>query len=635
MMWVMTRWLAKNSWLLALWLMSEPLLAQAPKKASPAPAAKPAVTAKPAAAKVKAPAKKAALAAPKAKAKKAVAAPKKASPAAAAKPVVVKRQFEAKKTEIIPKAPLETKLTKQQQMLQSTPPEKVSDKKRAEENNERFLKALASVKNRYKGGELNNRDVWNNLAKLFDLFSDGVGLNPSELLQAQAQMLYEAGFPFLSAKYASWSILTARDPYAYDVEASWRLLNNIARKRQIHDILIHLARNIGYQGKLPPIFGDDWYYFIAEAMERLGKDEEARATYAKVGPDQRYYLAARYQLGVSYYLNGMYEKSVATLKEITDPKTPIKSDIPGMRKRQYEDYAYSALGRVFYEKENYLASINNYRKVSRTSPIFYDALFEQSWAFFLAGYPNHSLGALHSADSPFFPGRFNPEISILRTMNYYWMCRYDDARTALAEFIEQYADPITELGRFLDRKNLKSDTAYQLFENLITGVSSESLGISRDLLESVSRSDRMKYARDRLATVVKERDQLDAKGIFGSKQHISFPQKMLAEWVDELQQDLGSVYIVELEALRDQFRDLRSQADFLYIELLMSEKEQVMGRELHAAAKMDKVSQKLKVKGWGQASVPWRGSTLGEYWWDEIGFYIYQVEPRCKGEVEE
>src|SRR5690606_12572464 len=111
--------------------------------------------------------------------------------------------------------------------------------------------------------------------------------------------------------------------------------------------------------------------------------------------------------------------------------------------------------------------------------------------------------------------------------------------------------------------------------------------------------------------------------IFRSKKFTQVPEKVIASWIKDLTTELGTTYIEELEALRDDYRNFRSQANFIYIELLMSEKEQALGRELHSEAKLDAVSLNKKAKGWGRGNLAWRASDKGEYWWDEVGFYMY------------
>jgi hypothetical protein len=142
----------------------------------------------------------------------------------------------------------------------------------------------------------------------------------------------------------------------------------------------------------------------------------------------------------------------------------------------------------------------------------------------------------------------------------------------------------------------------------------------------------MIFARERLATVLSERDRLKKRGIFQNKKNTQVPTKILDEWIKQISLELGRIYLAELERVRDEFKNLRSQSNFIYIELLMSEKEQVLGKELHSDQKLDQVNFSKKVKGWGQGNMPWKASDKGEYWWDEVGFFVYQVAPQCNTE---
>lgn len=494
-----------------------------------------------------------------------------------------------------------------------------------------FETKLDRIKRDYRRSEISDRDFWFELAKAYhQLRRKSLNVNPSELLQTQAYLLRRGGYPLLSARYASRAILAAEKPFAKTMEPSWQLLDKISKRRQIHDILIELGGNLGLRKETPPLFGGNWHYFVGEGLLRKNKIDQAIRSFQRIGLGDRYYLAARYQLAMSYLFDkDDLNRAGIILKSMAAPEIKAKLDVSDEDRRRYLDHAFLALGRLQYERQRFPSSVKYFRRVDRSSPFYYNALFEQAWSFFLGGYPNHALGSLHSVESPYFEGRFNPEIPVLRSIIYYWMCRYADAKAALAEFIEKYSEPVNNLEGFLDQKTLNPQKAYLLFENLITGVSDESLGIERDLLEHVAKSEPMVYIRDRLATVVAERDRLRVHGIFGSKQATKLPQKLLDDWTEELSKELGTTYIAELEAIRDAYREFRSQANFIYIELLMSEKEQALGRELHASAKIDRVNLKKRAKGWGRANVPWRASDKGEYWWDEIGFYVYQVEPRC------
>ena len=175
-----------------------------------------------------------------------------------------------------------------------------------------------------------------------------------------------------------------------------------------------------------------------------------------------------------------------------------------------------ALGRIYYEQERFLDSIKVYRAVDRDGANFYDALFEQSWSFFMGGYPMHALGALYAVESPFYDKVFNPEAPLVRALINYWLCRYQDSRSALADFSGNYADTVEKLEEFLEQKHLDSETAYQLFENMLSGVSGESLEIPLSVLKTAAEKDSMMLVRDQYASILEEKRRLETKGVFGS-----------------------------------------------------------------------------------------------------------------------
>jgi hypothetical protein len=247
----------------------------------------------------------------------------------------------------------------------------------------------------------------------------------------------------------------------------------------------------------------------------------------------------------------------------------------------------------------------------------------------MGGYPMHALGALYGVESPFYAEVFNPEATILRALIHYWLCRYEDSRNALADFLDRHAEGVESLGEFLDRKRLDSETAYQLFEDMVSGVSSDSLGVPRVILQTAAEKDSMLLVRDQYASIIEEKSRLEAKGIFGVKKGLSKPLDYMDRWAGALRKDVGKKFLAELQYMKKDFDRLYAQAEFLYVELLMSEREQILGKELHASSKITKVSSQMKLSGWGDKTQSWKDSKKGEYWWDEVGFYITRVDSQC------
>lgn len=492
-----------------------------------------------------------------------------------------------------------------------------------------LVKNLDIAKRQYRQGEINARQYWARLYKMREKTAGILREGHSMLFQAQAHLLAEQKLYMMASRFATLAILLEPDPFVQRIAPSWHLLYEQSKKQNIRELLTKLATRTRDLPQQPPEFGRDWFFYIAESYVSKEDQPKAIANYAKLRLTDRMYFPGAYQLAMALVEQNKLDPALKVLTELTEKENIAENLLPKFRQKQLYNFARLAMGRILYEKKDYVESVKEYRKVYADSPLYYSSLFEQSWALFMGGYPNHALGILYAVDSPFFENNFNPEVPVLRSLVYYWLCRYEDSRSALADFIEFYERPVKDLGGFLEKKNLNPKSSYDLFENLLSGVSSESLGIKRELLASVAKTDRMNLVRDQLASVMAERARFERyRGFDQTNQAKDYVLFMIDDWIEDIKMDLGKVYIEELQSLEMAFKDLRYQADFLYIELLMSEKEQLLGRELHAESKMEDSSDK-KIQGWGRNIQAWDGSKKEEFWWDEMGFHIFNVESKC------
>ena len=86
------------------------------------------------------------------------------------------------------------------------------------------------------------------------------------------------------------------------------------------------------------------------------------------------------------------------------------------------------------------------RSTSR-SEYWLDALFEESWAYFMAGDYSHALGNIHTIEAPYFPNSYYPEADVLKAVIYFANCQYDDATTIVAQFQRKYQPIRDELNK--------------------------------------------------------------------------------------------------------------------------------------------------------------------------------------------
>lgn len=496
------------------------------------------------------------------------------------------------------------------------------------ENKSSVERYLDKTHAQYRKGNITAKTFWNRLSKVEQKLKGLPKDKKIRTLLMQSNLLYENEYYILASIYAAQAIKVADDPIGKETQKAWKIISRVSQKQPIKEVVEILAADLNL-AKTPPFLGRNWLYYKANHLADSGKIDEAIQIYDQIQIKDRYFLSAKYQQALLFVQKGDLDSARIKLKTMLYPTSYEVSPLPESQKSEIRNFAYLALGRLAYEEKSFANSINAYRMVDRKSPVYYDALFEQSWAMFMAGYPLHALGSLHSVESPFYENVFNPEAPLLRSMIYYWLCRYDDGKDALADFTEKYSASVEKLDKFLSRKRLTSQTSYQLFEDMVSGVSSESLGIPRMILETAAEKDDMLQIRDQYASVIEEYQRLESQGLYGSTNYTNKPKEYLKKWAVHLQRRLGKKFLVELEGMKVTFDRLYNQAQFLYLELMMSEKDKLLGKNLHASSKITKVKDSENIIGWGNKTQRWDIDENKEYWWDEVGFYISKKPSLC------
>jgi len=492
---------------------------------------------------------------------------------------------------------------------------------------EKSLDALAS---QLRTGEIKEKQMWVGLNKVSNSMKPLPKASKVRIFQTQAQMLLDDKYPVIAAIYASQAIKLSGKPFDPSIVRSWAILKEVSQDHPIQNLMENLAEKLHISDKEAPKFGSDWFYYVGNSFAHRKKYNQAIEAYAKVTLVDRYYFPAKFHEAITQVQRNNLEEAEIALKKILFSTSQDLSELDDDRRLKMNNMVRLALGRIYYETRDFEKSFRAYRGVTKESPQYYDSLFEQAWAFFMGGFPNHALGAIHSIDSPFFNNRDNPESSMLKSMVYFWMCHYKESRAALAEFTEKHKKSVDGLSYFLDRSHLNPETAYELFENYVTGVSSESLGIPRALLAAAASQDGMMQVRDQYATVLTEKSRLAVSGVYRTRIGTGMPMVYLESWEKSLRRSIGKRFLSEVTAMRDTYTQLHEQAQFLEVELLMSEKDHMLGKELHASNKMVTVSTQRDLTGWSnQSRMSWADSGVEEFWWDEVGYYIYEVRPQC------
>ncbi|MCA9582233.1 MAG: hypothetical protein KC416_10600, partial [Myxococcales bacterium] len=108
-------------------------------------------------------------------------------------------------------------------------------------------------------------------------------------------------------------------------------------------------------------------------------------------------------------------------------------------------------------------AVEMWTKVDQGSEYWLDAMFEMSWAFFLADEYSRALGNIHALFSPYFQDAYYPEALVVKAVTFFVNCQLDNAEAMVWDFHERY-DPVNaELAAVL--KQYEGDNS-KLFEFL-------------------------------------------------------------------------------------------------------------------------------------------------------------------------
>ncbi len=496
--------------------------------------------------------------------------------------------------------------------------------------NKKAMEDLNYIKLSRSRGLMSDAASWQALGKIDvkDL-KDNEG---AEFLQFKALLLYKIGYYVLSAIHAAGAIEKSDFSVDASVKTSWEILYKVSVGRSIQTVLLDLAEKMGEANKfptettLPPYFGKSWYYYVGSFYYSKSDYDKAIRFFSKLSPEDKLYVPGSYSLGIIYVVKNDNKKAEKFFQNVLNLKSQKYTKLSSYSLNEINNYTKLALARIFYQEKRFKDSIKFYKSVDKESSAFYKALSEQAWAFFMIGYTNHALGALYGAKSPFFKDIYNPELDILESIVYYWMCRYQDSKNALADFIEKYVASSEELKRFLSKTKLNSKIGYDLFENYLSGVDVEYLGVPREILSSVYITDSIKLLRYEYSYVLEEISKIKTLGIYG----VTTKSEELQTLQTRFQNSIGDEVIKELKNFEKSYDEFSKQAQYLYIELLMSERSQLLGKELHTQKFDKKYGKDFFTKKNAQS---WNGSDKEEYWWDEVGFYKLNLDPQCQTAV--
>ncbi|MAT30120.1 MAG: hypothetical protein CMN29_35175 [Sandaracinus sp.] len=379
-------------------------------------------------------------------------------------------------------------------------------------------------------------------------------------------------------------------------------------------------------------------YIMGRFQYSQGEFEQAIELFQRVAEDSSFYVKARFFDGIAHIRMRRARPAIAAFRAIIDAID--EGTVEGVEdEERMLNLAWISLARVYYTAANRTdpetgeraidgrllgQAVEAWNTVDQGSEYWLDALFESSWAFFLADEYARALGNVHTIFSPYFEDSYYPEALVLKAVTFFVNCQIENAEAMIGQFHERY-DPVRQeleeiLGRFEDNT--------QFFE-FLTRVRAGEGSISENVrgIVSTALSDRevlrnIEYVRvlEGEESRLMESPQEFQNSSLGARilQDVAVAKSFAID-------QTGDIARARYTRLIDELADLTNQIDTVELEIATYTRGQ-LGQE------MQQQMTEAQRSGGGDVEVDEEHQLWpfdGEYWRDELGFYRQQVTNRC------
>jgi tetratricopeptide (TPR) repeat protein len=380
-------------------------------------------------------------------------------------------------------------------------------------------------------------------------------------------------------------------------------------------------------------------YMLGRYKYRNMQYEDAIRLFQKVSEDSPYYVQSQFFSGISYV---QLRKSVPAIKSFQRVEKALDNGAEGVEdEARMRDLAYLSMARTYYSSsikldpetnaptvngEKLSAAVKYWNEVDESSEYWLDALFEESWAYFMAGDYPRALGNIHTIEAPYFPGSFYPEASILKAVIYFSNCNYEAATTVVARFDKKYRPIRKELAKVLARVKGDPDAAYKFLLSVRDGTADldpsikgivETALSDRQLLRNI---EYVKVLDDEVNRFKHAPAQFRESGLGKQVQDALGLARSIA--IQNAGKLAKSRYTRNLDDLDEHLRN----GEKILIDITAAQRN-LLDEKLQQG-QVSKVESKIfGVVKPDEEHLLW--PFRGEYWRDELGFYRQVVESAC------
>ncbi len=394
--------------------------------------------------------------------------------------------------------------------------------------------------------------------------------------------------------------------------------------------------------KFPKRFRNELIYLVGKMYFNQGQFDEAYTKFSQVAKKSAFFAKANYFKGIIEVKRKEYEKAKETFDLIK--KIPVVALEFG-ESRKVKDMSKLAVGQLFYaaahdapeeqKEEIFKAAITFYDQVGRDNSQWFEAQFEKTWAATMIGRYGISLGASLTLSSPYFDHYFVPEIHLIEGITWYTLCKYKQARETLSNFLIRYTDMQERLQTYIKDK-APGMTPNNVYEDLLDQYEAAYAGKDTELpiqvLTHVLNDNKFLAFFEHVQELDREFDKMWKSPIkFKETKFFKGTIKKMQRQRSNLKKKAGRWALNEFADVESMLSELLANAHNIDFELTDAERKKL--------EEADKFGMDFEMKIYEQEELLLSPAVpdsyqywpfTGEFWKDELGYYLMAVEQECQ-----
>jgi tetratricopeptide (TPR) repeat protein len=405
--------------------------------------------------------------------------------------------------------------------------------------------------------------------------------------------------------------------------------NSAAGTGALADVAMALSDSLA-----PGTIASHTYYL---ALARMSDPRVALSLFSKIEIGSEFYRQAKLHEGLIQVAKNEIPVAKKALEVVISLDATDAEKDTGTTEQQIVDLKERAilnLARLHFESKEFKEAITLYRSIDAESPLFYESLTEQGWAFFMAGHPNRALGVGYGATSPHFNRQFQPDQYYLSAAVNYWLCDFTAARENIQDFVLHTRDEATQLRRWSDYRTAPAVTRssyemkmYSIVEDMFQGVSSRNNLLGPRSLQSLGRKNSIHQALTERADLRKARLQIERQALPAKTKRNLVDAMMAREKKEQLR--IGKLAMTHVDVMRSEYERALNQVRLIHLEIMTAEKDRLMNNGRSVQGQQFLGSEQEFLESVGTAPRIWKDKKR-EFWKDELDSFVFNKQSQCK-----